>query len=306
MNFLFRSAREALDDLVRNYTENFGAKGPGHVLKEVAQWVREQGFLVVAWPENDAETRRRASKTLTRILREEGNVFFAAEAVRPVGPGQVLWLPRQIPTEQTDDAFGELATQVYDEGQTLLDANRLYTIWQALMNVRHLPHPTMEIGVYRGGTSVFIARARQHIMGEVLPHFAIDPMTGHRDSDISDEDEHHKAGYFSDISVDDVVSYLGSAPGVTVRQGTFGDFMEDFRGQTFSFVHLDTDLRQPTVEALEFFAEHLAVGGVIIVDDYLAQKCAGVTVAVHEFVSRNDQFQVWSNMSEQAVLTRIR
>src|SRR3990172_865988 len=58
--------------------------------------------------------------------------------------------------------FNELANQAIRQGRTLLYYDRLYIIYQVLSNLRRL-FPTgermniVEVGVYRGGTSHFIA-----------------------------------------------------------------------------------------------------------------------------------------------------
>jgi len=55
-------------------------------------------------------------------------------------------------------------------------------------------------------------------------------------------------------------------------------------GRSFSFVHLDVDLYQPTLDSLEYFFPRLAAGGAIITDDY---NWPGARTAFHEFGAKH-------------------
>jgi len=50
----------------------------------------------------------------------------------------------------------------------------------------------------------------------------------------------------------------------------------------WSLVHIDTDLYQPTLDALNFFYPLLSIGGVILVDDFGNSSCPGVVSAVRD------------------------
>jgi len=49
------------------------------------------------------------------------------------------------------------------------------------------------------------------------------------------------------------------------------------------FVHIDVDLYQPTLAALEYFYPRLAAGGIIVCDDYGSLSFPGAYKAVEEF-----------------------
>lgn len=55
----------------------------------------------------------------------------------------------------------------------------------------------------------------------------------------------------------------------------------------FSFVHIDVDLYEPTLNSLEFFWPRLASGGFIVVDDYGSSQFPGATTATNEFLDKN-------------------
>lgn len=53
----------------------------------------------------------------------------------------------------------------------------------------------------------------------------------------------------------------------------------------FSFVHIDVDLYQPTLDSIEFFYSRTRPGGVILLDDYGTWTCPGAKQALDEFFS---------------------
>ena len=56
---------------------------------------------------------------------------------------------------------------------------------------------------------------------------------------------------------------------------------------SFSFVHLDIDLYEPTFESLSFFYPRMTDGGIIVCDDYNSSDFPGATRAVNEFIIKN-------------------
>jgi hypothetical protein len=52
---------------------------------------------------------------------------------------------------------------------------------------------------------------------------------------------------------------------------------------TFSFVHLDVDLYQPTHDSLAFFYPRMVTGGIIVCDDYGFDSCPGAKKALDDF-----------------------
>src|SRR5689334_12934366 len=58
------------------------------------------------------------------------------------------------------DGFSPLARTVIGEGRTLLREDRLYTLWQAIEQAGE--GDVVEVGVFRGGGSAFLARSLRH------------------------------------------------------------------------------------------------------------------------------------------------
>ena len=57
---------------------------------------------------------------------------------------------------------------------------------------------------------------------------------------------------------------------------------------SFSLVHIDVDLYEPTLASLEFFYPRLSKGGVIICDDYNVSAYPGSKKAWDEFFNDKD------------------
>ena len=57
--------------------------------------------------------------------------------------------------------------------------------------------------------------------------------------------------------------------------------------ETFSFVHIDVDLYEPTLDTLKFFFPKLSKGGVIVCDDYNFHNFPGAKKAFDEFFEDN-------------------
>jgi O-methyltransferase len=53
--------------------------------------------------------------------------------------------------------------------------------------------------------------------------------------------------------------------------------------ERFSFVHLDVDLYQPTMDSLEFFYGKMSPGNIILCDDYGFVTCPGAKKAMDSF-----------------------
>jgi O-methyltransferase len=184
-----------------------------------------------------------------------------------------------------------------------MDVQRLHVLWQSVRNTINVVGNVCEIGVYRGGSSYFLALAYKELGGNPELH-AIDTFKGHADGTIRSVDTYHTVGMFSDTSYESVCDYLGKFANVSVHKGEFSSVAPKLGGSRFRLVHIDTDLYQPTLDCLEFFAPKMSQGGLFIIDDYFGNKCPGVTRAVHEFCEFHPEYIFWYFHTEQIVLVR--
>lgn len=153
------------------------------------------------------------------------------------------------------------------------------------LNERGVPGDLVELGVYRGMT----AKLLHHYMPDRTLHL-FDTFRGFDPINIASERKQTglvlKASHFADTSVDGVLRYIEpKSDRICVYPGFFpatvpGGFSE----RQFAFVHLDADLYEPTLIALQYFYPKLATGGYIVVHDY--NSWPGARKAVDEYLAK--------------------
>lgn len=184
--------------------------------------------------------------------------------------------------------FGELAEEVIRTGRTTLYYDRLYTIYQSLLYLKTVVQPQqhinlVEIGVYKGGTSFFIA-SLANSLGLIATHHSFDTFEGHAEEDVDPNIEvKHRPKSFSGTSYDDVKKVLCVLENVILYKGRFQDNCHNLDNQKVHFAHIDMDIYIPTFFALKFLEQNLARGGIMIVDDYGFTTCPGIKKAIEEF-----------------------
>ncbi len=211
---------------------------------------------------------------------------------------------------RTLPVFGKCASNAIANKRALLYYDRLYTIYQALLHVRNLPASPngfniAEVGVYKGGTSHFIASLIETVDLKPGSLHCFDTFEGHSGKDIRTElDTTHEAKMFGDTSFESVRDYLGRFNNVKLYQGRFQETCDQVALRKFHFVHLDVDIYEPMSFALNFFDSRLVVGGSIVVDDYGFLTCPGVKRAVEEFVSSHLNYYSLHLITGQNILIK--
>lgn len=203
------------------------------------------------------------------------------------------------------EGFGALAARVRKDGRTYLNLDRLYTLWQGVINLPPASRGVIEIGVYRGGSARFIGEAMK-LRGLDLPVYACDTFDGHTLVDDTADTRHAVGKQFTGISVDKIRRYLSDLPSVHVVPGDIQHTAATLELQEdFGLVHIDVDVYPITRFCLEYFAPRLARGGTIVVDDYGFKTCPGAKQAADEFAAAHSQFRLLHLLTGQAVLIPI-
>ena len=85
-------------------------------------------------------------------------------------------------------------------------------------------------------------------------------------------------------SYQNVIAYFDRHNNVRVYKGPFPQVIGNiFDDKKISFAHLDMDIYQPTLDALNYIYPKMPKGGAILVHDYSHSELQGVKQAVDEF-----------------------
>ena len=275
--------------------------GPdGHIARVKLSESSEKKFLVPPSELVFDEPLNTNDAGLFRLIETTNGIAFARTRV----PDHVIHNADKkidILGEWNGD-FARLSQNAILSGNTHLREDRLYTLWQALKNTVDLSDPILEVGVWRGGSTHFLAEGLSSLGGNNRKIYACDTFTGHAHVE-SDLDGQHEVGGFGDsVDYNAVRSLLSPYPNVEVIRGdiqvTGGAIGADF----FSLMHFDVDLHGPTAYCLRQFGTRCRAGGMILVDDYGFGTCPGVKVAVDHFVAEEPRFSMLHLASGQALL----
>jgi predicted O-methyltransferase YrrM len=77
---------------------------------------------------------------------------------------------------------------------------------------------------------------------------------------------------------------LAAFPAVEFHPGWIPQSFAGLREMTYRFVHLDLDLHDPTLAALEYFYPRMVKGGILVCDDY---SWPGARKAIEDFCARH-------------------
>lgn len=124
----------------------------------------------------------------------------------------------------------------------------------------------VEVGVYQGGSAKLISEAKEENELHLFDTFEGLPSVSEKDTHFGTK--YWKTGEFSNTSLENVKEYLTDYKKINFHKGTFPETAEPVKNKKFSFVHLDVDLFQSTIDCLEFFFPRMINGGIILTHDY--------------------------------------
>jgi O-methyltransferase len=200
--------------------------------------------------------------------------------------------------EYEDEEFWKLAVRFEERKGTYLDVHRLWTLWKACEAIAPMDLPVAEVGVWAGGSSLFMARAMEHF-GHRPELYLFDTFCGHMHVD-PEHDAYHRVGMFK-ADIHHAIGLLHDYQ-LHIYQGMVEDTTARINGEKFGLLHLDCDLYRPTKHSIEFFWPRIAPGGKIVVDDYGSNSARGVKEAVQEVLPADAIFT--ANGHQQAILEK--
>lgn len=155
-----------------------------------------------------------------------------------------------------------------------------YTVYTIAKTQSTLDGDMAEVGVWKGGSARLICEAKGSINLHLFDTFEGLPEVSDKDMCFSQIKLLHK-GDFKNTNIETVKDYLSRYDGVHYYKGEFHNTSNAIKDKKFSFVHLDVDLYQSTLECLNIFYPRLVPGGIIISHDY--SNLDGVRKAFEDF-----------------------
>jgi O-methyltransferase len=186
---------------------------------------------------------------------------------------------------------------------TLVDILRCYELWHLLGQTAGLEGDILEVGTWRGGTGGLLARRAANLSFPSTVHLC-DTFSGVVKTGV--EDRSYSGGEHSDTSVpvvDDLMKRLG-VDNVAILQGIFPDDTGASLADTaFRFCHIDVDVYRSGKGVLDWVWPRLAVGGIVVFDDFGFPSTRGIAQLVHEEETRSDLVCV-QNVNGHAVFIK--
>jgi len=179
-----------------------------------------------------------------------------------------------------DKQFLEVFDRLQKQRALIQSMSEAYNLWRLCAQSSKVPGDVAELGVYRGGTALLLGLTK----GERQLHL-FDTFGAHGGMPrVRPEIDRHKAGDFKEAQFEDVKRLLSEVPATHFYPGFFPDSTESVpSGMRFSFVHLDVDIYQSTLDGLRYFYPRLSGGGMLVSHDYQFRQCPGVKKAFDEF-----------------------
>jgi O-methyltransferase len=194
---------------------------------------------------------------------------------------------------------------ILQQERSFKDKIRYYALWLQLKRIRNrkIEGAIAELGVYKGETAKLI----HHMLPE-RTFYLFDSFIGLPKQVIREDCDgtvRPQTVKFDNTTPDEVLKYInGDSSKLQVKEGVFPETTEGIDENRYAFVHIDADLYQSTIDALNYFYPRLSAGGIIIIHDY-NHNWDGVKKAVDEFeVSIPEAFIELPDMYGSVVLTK--
>lgn len=164
-----------------------------------------------------------------------------------------------------------------------LNSGRYWNLAQFLKLTAEVPGDTAECGCYTGASSYLICKDNR-ASSFTRRHHIFDSFEG-LSQPVAKDGEHWEEGAlsFSEQGLKDNLHSLGDDI-FSVYKGWIPERFDEVADKTFSFVHVDVDLYEPTRDSLAFFYPRLNKGGILLCDDYGSSLCPGATKAMEEYI----------------------
>lgn len=194
------------------------------------------------------------------------------------------------------DTF-HLIKMIRKETDLLLTDLEAHQIFQAVTKTKKISGDIAEVGSYKGGSAKLIcsAETQKHV-------YLFDTFEGLPEPTESDKDrQFYKGDYAAPFEM--VQNLMKDHPNAHLYKGIFPQSAEPIENKIFSFVHLDVDLYESTLESLRFFYPRMNRGGIILSHDYPGAQ--GVMRAFDEFFHDKPEPIIELPGCKQCLITKI-
>jgi O-methyltransferase len=156
--------------------------------------------------------------------------------------------------------------------------DRKYLLREILKLCERVPGDTAECGVYEGAGSYLIGG---HAARLGRRHHLFDSFEGLSQPETIDG-TYWRRGAMS-VPEERVRERLKDLDNLHFWRGWIPERFYEVADRRFSFLHIDVDLYQPTLDSIAFFYPRMNRGGLMLFDDYGFATCPGARRAVDEF-----------------------
>jgi hypothetical protein len=144
----------------------------------------------------------------------------------------------------------------------------LQTVLWAVQRTKEVEGDLVELGVFRGHTTVFLA---DYVEFQNWPKrwFLFDTFDGIPDDQLNPGwAEVNKAVYKGTYSFEEVRERFAPYPNIEIVQGRVPEILVDRCPQQISFLHIDLNNVPAEIAALDLLMDRLSPGAVLVLDDY--------------------------------------
>ncbi len=169
----------------------------------------------------------------------------------------------------------DLVKKIKSETTMLLFDVETFQLSRAVTQTSKIKGEIAEVGVFRGGSAKLICEAKGNKKLHLFDTFEGLPPLSAADN----INQFHEKQFSS--SFDEVKNYLKDYSNVYFYKGLFPATAAPIANERFSFVHIDVDLYEATLDCLQFFYPRMNKGAILISHDYVIAP--GVRKAFDEF-----------------------
>lgn len=162
-----------------------------------------------------------------------------------------------------------------------MNSDRRWMLRELLRMVDGVPGDTAECGVFQGASSYLMCLANRDSRVPNKVHHMFDSFAG-LSTPRAEDGAHWSAGDLK-CGLEIVQNNLREFSGTRYYPGWIPARFQDVSSVSFSFVHIDVDLYEPTRDSIAFFFPRLSPGGILLCDDYAIGSCPGATRAADEY-----------------------